>query len=292
MAHTAFERLSLQDMLLRLGKYSEPEDLALVEHAYAFSEQAHQGQMRRSGEPYFFHPLHVASILVELQLDAPSVAAALLHDTVEDVEGVTLEIIQAKFGDEIKQLVDGVTKLGRLDFADREEQQAESWRKMILAMSKDIRVIMIKLADRLHNMRTLAHQPPERQVAIARETLDIYAPIAHRLGVYTIKQEIEDLALRYIDPQGYRDVATKVGQKRIEREEQIKTIIATLSDKLGEMGLHGFEIDGRPKHLYSIYRKMVIQNKTFDQIYDLIAIRVLVDSIPAPTIDTLATFSS
>ena len=177
-------------------------------------------------------------------------------------------------------MVDGVTKLGRLDFADREEQQAESWRKMILAMSKDIRVIMIKLADRLHNMRTLAHQAPERQVAIARETLDIYAPIAHRLGVYTIKQEIEDLALRYIDPQGYRDVATKVGQKRIEREEQIKTIIATLSEKLTEMGLKGFEIAGRPKHLYSIYRKMVIQNKTFDQIYDLIAIRVLVDSIP------------
>ena len=280
MAHTAFERLSLQDMLARLEKYSQPSDLDLVRKAYAFSEEAHQGQVRRSGEPYFFHPLHVASILVELQLDAPSVAAALLHDTVEDVEAVTLDIIQAQFGEEIKQLVDGVTKLGKLDFADREEQQAESWRKMILAMSKDIRVIMIKLGDRLHNMRTLAYQAPDRQVAIARETLDIYAPIAHRLGVYTIKQEIEDLALRYIDPQGYRDVATKVGQKRIEREEQIKTIIATLGEKLEEMGLKGFEIDGRPKHLYSIYRKMVIQNKTFDQIYDLIAIRVLVDTIP------------
>ncbi|MGI6695288.1 MAG: RelA/SpoT family protein [Christensenellales bacterium] len=280
MAHTAFERLSLQDMLTRLGKYSEESDLELVRKAYAFSEKAHQGQVRRSGEPYFYHPLHVASILVELQLDAASVAGALLHDTVEDVEGVTFEIIEAEFGQEIKQLVDGVTKLGRLDFADREEQQAESWRKMILAMSKDIRVIMIKLADRLHNMRTLSHQVPERQVAIARETLDIYAPIAHRLGVYTIKQEIEDLALRYIDPQGYRDVATKVGQKRIEREEQIKTIITTLGEKLDEMGLQGYEIDGRPKHLYSIYRKMVIQNKTFDQIYDLIAIRVLVDTIP------------
>lgn len=280
MAHTAFERLSLPDMLSRLEKYSQPGDLALVEKAYAFSEEAHREQVRRSGEPYFSHPVHVASILVELQLDAPSVAAALLHDTVEDVEGITLEDIQNGFGDEIRQMVDGVTKLGKLDFADREEQQAESWRKMILAMSKDIRVIMIKLADRLHNMRTLSHQPPERQVAIARETLDIYAPIAHRLGVYTIKQEIEDLSLRYIDPQGYRDVATKVGQKRIEREEQIKTIIATLSSKLTEMGLEGFEIAGRPKHLYSIYRKMVIQNKTFDQIYDLIAIRVLVDSIP------------
>ena len=280
MAHTAFERLSLQEMLGRLAKYSQPGDLALVEKAFGFAEQAHEGQVRRSGEPYFYHPVHVASILVELQLDAPSVAAALLHDTVEDVEAVTLDVVQAQFGEEIRQLVDGVTKLGKLDFADREEQQAESWRKMILAMSKDIRVIMIKLADRLHNMRTLAYQAPERQVAIARETLDIYAPIAHRLGVYTIKQEIEDLALRYIDPQGYRDVATKVGQKRIEREEQIKTIIATLSEKLDEMGLKGYEIDGRPKHLYSIYRKMVIQNKTFDQIYDLIAIRVLVDTIP------------
>ncbi len=280
MAHTAFESLTLQEMLTRLGKYSQEQDLDLVRKAYAFSEEAHQGQVRRSGEPYFFHPINVASILVELQLDAPSVAAALLHDTVEDVEDVTLDVIREQFGEEITQLVDGVTKLGRLDFMDREEQQAESWRKMILAMSKDIRVIMIKLADRLHNMRTLSHQPPERQVAIARETLDIYAPIAHRLGVYTIKQEIEDLALRYIDPQGYRDVATKVGQKRIEREQQIKTIIATLSEKLTEMGLKGFEIDGRPKHLYSIYRKMVIQNRSFDQIYDLIAIRVLVDTIP------------
>ena len=166
---------------------------------------------------------------------------------------------------------------------DREEQQAESWRKMILAMSRDIRVILIKLADRLHNMRTLTHQAHERQVSIAQETLDIYAPLAHRLGVYTIKAEIEDLALRYLDPDGYKDVAIKVGQKRIEREEQIKTIINTLSEKIHEMGLHHFEIDGRPKHLYSIYRKMVIQNRSFDQIYDLIAVRVVVDTIPEAT---------
>ncbi len=280
MSHTAFERLSLTEMLARLSKYSQEKDLALVEKAFAFGEKAHEGQVRKSGEPFFYHPIHVASIMVELQLDASSVAAALLHDTVEDVEEVTLEVIQKEFGEEIKQLVDGVTKLGKLDFQDREEQQAESWRKMILAMSKDIRVIMIKLADRLHNMRTLSYQAPDRQVAIALETLDIYAPLAHRLGVYSIKSEIEDLALRYIDPQGYRDVATKVGQKRIEREAQITTIIETLREKLVEMGLQGFDIDGRPKHLYSIYRKMVIQNRTFDQIYDLIAIRVIVDTIP------------
>jgi GTP pyrophosphokinase len=280
MAHTAFERLPLEEMIARLSKYSTPEGLAMVKKAYDFAVQAHDGQIRKSGEAYVSHPIHVASILVELQLDAASVAAGLLHDTVEDVEGVTFDTIQQHFGEEIRNLVDGVTKLGKLDFMDREEQQAESWRKMILAMSKDIRVILIKLADRLHNMRTLGFQAPERQVSIARETLDIYAPLAHRLGVYTIKAEIEDLSLRYIDPEGYREVANKVGQKRIEREEQIKTIINTLSEKIHEMGLHHFEIDGRPKHLYSIYRKMVIQNRSFDQIYDLIAVRVVVDTIP------------
>ncbi len=280
MAHTAFERLNLEEMIARLSKYSTAESLALVKKAYEFAITAHEGQTRRSGEAYVSHPIHVASILVELQMDAASVAAGLLHDTVEDVEGVTFDIIEKEFGTEIKNLVDGVTKLTQLDFMDREEQQAESWRKMILAMSKDIRVILIKLADRLHNMRTLTHQTHERQVAIAQETLDIYAPLAHRLGMYSIKAEIEDLALRYLDPDGYKDVAIKVGQKRIEREQQIKTIINTLSEKIREMGMHNFEIDGRPKHLYSIYRKMVIQNRSFDQIYDLIAVRVVVDTIP------------
>ncbi len=280
MARTAFESYTLDEMISRLSKYTPQESLDLVKKAFDFATAAHSGQVRRSGEPYVSHPIHVASVLVELQLDAPSIAAALLHDTVEDVEGVTLDVIEKEFGSEIRSLVDGVTKLGKLDFIDREEQQAESWRKMILAMSKDIRVILIKLADRLHNMRTLAYQDIDRQVAIAHETLDIYAPLAHRLGMYTIKAEIEDLALRYIDPQGYKDVANKVGQKRIEREEQIKTIIKTLGEKITEMGITNFEIDGRPKHLYSIYRKMVIQNRSFDQIYDLIAVRVVVDTIP------------
>ncbi|NLD51296.1 MAG: bifunctional (p)ppGpp synthetase/guanosine-3',5'-bis(diphosphate) 3'-pyrophosphohydrolase [Clostridiales bacterium] len=267
-------------MIARMQKYHPDDNYALIEKAFNYAQKAHEGQLRKSGEPYFSHPQNVASILVEIMIDAPTVAAGLLHDTVEDNEDITLEDIESEFGKEVAQLVDGVTKLGRLNFTDREEQQAESLRKMILAMGRDIRVVLIKLADRLHNMRTLAFQSSDRQVAIARETLDIYAPIAHRLGVYTIKQEIEDLALRYIDPEGYREVAHKVGIKRVEREAQITTIIETLTEKLNEMGIKHFEIEGRPKHLYSIYRKMVIQNKHFEQIYDLIAVRVLVENIP------------
>lgn len=280
MAYTAYECLTLEQILERVRK-SDPSGKGcdLIERAFHFAQKAHEGQVRKSGEPYIVHPTYVASILTELMIDPPTIAASFLHDTVEDCEGVTLQSIQTEFGAEVAQLVDGVTKLSKLDFADREEQQAESLRKMILAMSKDIRVVLIKLADRLHNMRTLRFKPVDRQVAIARETLDIYAPLAHRLGVYTIKQELEDLALRYIDPEGYQDVARKVGMKRAEREENIKLVISELSQKLNEAGMH-YEIDGRPKHLYSIYRKMVIQNKPFDQIYDLIAIRVIVDTIP------------
>ncbi|MHC1785909.1 MAG: bifunctional (p)ppGpp synthetase/guanosine-3',5'-bis(diphosphate) 3'-pyrophosphohydrolase [Christensenellales bacterium] len=280
MPYSNFECLSLEEMVARMQKFHPGDDYALVERAFRFAQEAHAGQIRKSGEPYFSHPQNVASILTEIMIDAPTIAAGLLHDTVEDNERITLEMIEKEFGGEVALLVDGVTKLGRLNFSDREEQQAESLRKMILAMGRDIRVVLIKLADRLHNMRTLSFQPADRQVAIAHETLDIYAPIAHRLGVYTIKQEIEDLALRYIDPEGYRDVAHKVGAKRVEREEQIRVIIATLTDKLHEMGIKDFEIAGRPKHLYSIYRKMVIQNKHFEQIYDLIAVRVLVQNIP------------
>ena len=280
MAYTAYDCLTLEEMLARVRKSdSGGQGCALIEKAYAFAEKAHAGQYRKSGEPYIVHPVYVASILTELMIDPPTIAAALLHDTVEDCEKVSLQMVQDEFGEEVARLVDGVTKLSKLDFADREEQQAESLRKMILAMSKDIRVVLIKLADRLHNMRTLRFQPADRQVAISRETLDIYAPLAHRLGVYAIKQELEDLSLRYIDPEGYQDVARKVGMKRAEREDNIKLVINELSQKLNEQGLH-YDIDGRPKHLYSIYRKMVIQNKPFDQIYDLIAIRVIVDTVP------------
>ena len=276
---TAYECMSLEQMINRMLHYHPGADPKLIERAYAFAEEKHSGQTRASGEPYIIHPVYVASILTEIGNDAPTIAAGLLHDTVEDCEGVTLDTIRQEFGEEVAMLVDGVTKLGQLDFTDREERQAETLRKMILAMGKDIRVVLIKLADRLHNMRTLKFKSPERQAAIARETLDIYATLAHRLGVYRIKAELEDLSLRYIDPEGYADVVKKVGMKRVEREENIKLVIEELSQKLNAMGIH-YEVAGRPKHLYSIYRKMVIQNKPFDQIFDLIAIRVLVDTIP------------
>ena len=274
-----YECLTLEQMIARMLHYHPNADKTLIERAYAFAEEKHGGQLRLSGEPYFVHPVYVASILTEIGIDAPTIAAGLLHDTVEDCEGVTLDTIRDEFGEEVAMLVDCVTKLNSLDFTDREERQAETLRKMILAMGKDIRVVLIKLADRLHNMRTLKFQSPDRQLAIARETLDIYAPLAHRLGVYSIKAELEDLSLRYIDPEGYQDVAKKVGMKRAEREENIKIVIEELSQRLDAIGLH-YEVAGRPKHLYSIYRKMVLQNKPFDQIYDLIAIRVLVDTIP------------
>ena len=259
-------------------KYHPESNIAMVEKAYHFAEQAHAEQKRKSGEPYFFHPRTVAGILANLMLDAPTIAAGLLHDTVEDCEEVTLEVIEKEFGQEVALLVDGVTKLKRLDFTTKAEQQAESIRKMILAMSKDIGVVLIKLADRTHNMRTLKSQPPASQKRIAQETLDIYAPLAHRLGVYRIKQELEDLCLRYLDPDGYQNLINKVGMKRAEREKSIDSVMGTLSAKIREMNIQ-FEIAGRPKHFYSIYRKMVLQNKPFEQIFDLIALRVLVNSV-------------
>ena len=230
------ECMPLEKMLARVQKQHPGDSYLLVEKAYKFAEQAHAGQVRKSGEPYFIHPVSVASILTDLMIDAPTIAAGFLHDTVEDCPGITLDTIRQEFGDEVAQLVDGVTKLDKLDFTNREEQKAESLRKMILAMSKDIRVVVIKLADRLHNMRTLRFQPEDRQKAIAHETLDIYAPLAHRLGINSVKS------------------------------------------KLDEQHIH-YEMDGRPKHLYSIYKKMHGQGKTFDQIYDLIAVRVLVDTV-------------
>ena len=279
MAFSSYEAMPLDQMLNRVQKYHPGDGYQLVEKAWKFAEKAHAGQVRKSGEPYFSHPCLVASILTELMIDPPTIAAGLLHDTVEDCEGITLDTIRREFGVEVADLVDGVTKLNKLDFANREEAQAESLRKMILAMSRDIRVVLIKLADRLHNMRTLRFQPEARRVAIARETLDIYAPLAHRLGVYALKQELEDLSLKYIDPDGYNRIVHLVGMKRAEREESIRLVIDELSERLDAAGIH-FDIDGRSKHFYSIYRKMVLQQKSFDQIYDLIAIRVIVDTVP------------
>ena len=269
---------NLDELIGILVKYHPDADVGLVEKAYHFAEKAHEGQMRKSGEPYFYHPLTVSGLLAKLMLDPPTIAAGLLHDTVEDCDEVSLEVIEKEFGQEVALLVDGVTKLKRLDFSSRVEQQAESIRKMILAMSKDIRVVLIKLADRTHNMRTLKAQKPESQKRIAQETLDIYAPLAHRLGVYKIKQELEDLCLRYLDPEGYQNLIAKVGMKRSEREAYIEVFMQTLGEKIAELGIK-YEISGRPKHFYSIYRKMVLQHKPFEQIYDLIALRVLVDSV-------------
>ena len=268
---------SVEELIEKIRRYHPDDDMDLVRRAYAFSEQAHREQRRKSGDPYFVHPCAVAVILADLMLDATTIAAGLLHDCVEDVECVTTQTIREMFGQDVELLVDGVTKLSKLNFSSREEQQAESLRKMFLAMAKDIRVVLIKLADRLHNMRTLKYQKPERQVPIARETLDIYAPLAHRLGVYTIKWELEDLALRYIDPDGYYDLVAKVGMRREEREKLIASVTRQLQDSLRKTGIKA-EIEGRPKHFYSIYKKMKSQNKTFDQINDLIAIRVLVNT--------------
>jgi len=270
--------ISADELIARIRKFHPEDDMNLVRRAYDFAEQAHTGQVRKSGDPYFCHPCAVAVILSDLMLDATTIAAGLLHDCVEDVEGVTQQSIREMFGQEVELLVDGVTKLEKLNFSSREEAQAETLRKMFLAMAKDIRVVMIKLADRLHNMRTLKFQKPERQVPIARETLDIYAPLAHRLGVYTIKWELEDLSLRYIDPEGFYELVRLVGMKRNEREQLVAQVTQELKSSLWEAGIHKCEIDGRPKHLYSIYRKMKNQGKTFDQIHDLIAVRVLVNT--------------
>ena len=269
--------ISAEELISRIRKYHPGDDMDMVQRAYEYAEKAHANQVRKSGDPYFSHPLAVAVILTDLMLDATTIAAGLLHDCVEDVEGCTLDTVRSMFGEEVALLVDGVTKLSQLNFANREEAQAETLRKMFLAMAKDIRVVLIKLADRLHNMRTLKYQRPERQVPIARETLDIYAPLAHRLGVYTVKWELEDLSLRYIDPEGYYELVRLVGMKREEREQLIAQVTQELKGRLSEAGIQ-CEIDGRPKHFYSIYKKMKSQNKSFDQIMDLIAVRVLVNT--------------
>lgn len=253
-------------------------DLSIIEKAYNFSKAAHEGQHRESGEPYIVHPLEVAGILAELELDCTSIVAAILHDIIEDT-AYTSEQLRENFGDEVVMLVEGVTKLGKIPYTTKEEQQAENLRKMFLAMSKDIRVILIKLADRLHNMRTLKYKAPEKQTEIAKETIEIYAPLAHRLGISKIKWELEDISLRYLDPQGYYDLVDKIAKKRKEREAYITKITETLSVKIKELGIEGAQVDGRPKHFYSIYKKMKTKHKTLEEIYDLFAVRVIVNSV-------------
>ena len=269
--------IRLNDILSKVSAYNATADLDIVRKAYVYCAKVHQGQTRLSGEPYLVHPMEVSAILADLKLDVPSVVTGLLHDTVEDTL-TTLEELAGMFGEEVASLVDGVTKIGKIHFKTKEESQAENFRKMLLAMSNDIRVILIKLADRLHNMRTLQYQPEVKQRAIAKETLDIYAPIAHRLGIQWIKSELEDLSFRYLDPQVYYDLASKVSTKKKEREAYIDEVKKIISEKLDEHGIKG-EVSGRSKHLYSIYRKMVKRNVDIDQIYDLIAIRVTVEDI-------------
>lgn len=264
------------DDLKRLAGHLSDADLALLDKAFRFSRLAHEGQRRRSGEAYIQHPLAVACILAELELDRETLIAALLHDVVEDTQ-VTREQIEAEFGPEIVRLVDGVTKLGRLQYRTRVEEQAENLRKMFLAMAEDIRVILIKLADRLHNMRTLGHLPPERQREIAQETMDVFAPLAHRLGIFRFKWELEDLAFRYLEPEAYADLARRIPMKRREREDFARELMDTLRRRLEEAGIRA-DIQGRAKHLFSIYGKMK-RGKDLGEIYDLLAVRVIVDSI-------------
>ncbi len=270
--------MTLGDLLDKVRAYNPAAPLDVVERAYAFSAEVHRGQRRQSGEPYLTHPVQVAGIIADLRLDVPSIATGLLHDTVEDTLA-TLPQLEELFGEEIAGLVDGVTKIGQLNFTSREEKQAENFRKMLLAMARDIRVILIKLADRTHNMRTLGHLRPEKQIEIAQETLDIYAPLAHRLGIYGMKSELEDNALRFLHPEVYYQLKRNVAKKKAERERYIREVLSVLERKLIEAGLDGTEVHGRPKHFFSIYQKMQAQNLLYDQIYDVIAFRVLTDSV-------------
>ena len=267
----------LQEILDKIKKYAPNADVTPVIKAYELAKSAHAGVFRKSGEPYIIHPIAVANILADLELDMEVIAAGLLHDVVEDTP-YTYEDITELFGKDIADLVDGVTKLGKIKYQTKEESQAENLRKMFLAMAKDIRVILIKLADRLHNMRTLKFMPEEKAKYKAKETLEIYGGIAHRIGISKIKWELEDLALKYIDPEGYRELSDKITMKRSQRQEYIDKIVHLLEEKFKEVDIN-CEVSGRPKHFYSIYKKMKKKNKTFEEIYDLTAVRIIVDTV-------------
>jgi GTP diphosphokinase / guanosine-3',5'-bis(diphosphate) 3'-diphosphatase len=266
----------LEDIVELIQSYNPDADVDLLRRAYIFSARSHQGQTRVSGESYLIHPIEVAAILANLKLDAATVAAGLLHDTIEDTTAKPEEI-KAMFGDEVAMLVEGMTKLSRMELQSREQREADNFRKMIVAMAKDIRVILIKLADRLHNMRTLKSLSPEKQKRIALETLDIYAPLANRLGISKIKIELEDLSFMYLNPEAYYELSEKVMLRRIERETYINDLIEIMKRQLSEHGYKG-EVKGRPKHFYSIWLKMQKQGIAFEDIYDLIAIRIITDT--------------
>lgn len=271
--------ISIEELSKQIRVYYPDADLSVIEKACMFSEKAHTGQKRASGEPYLLHPLSVASILALLRMDLPSIVAAILHDTIEDT-ATSFEILQKEFGKEIAELVDGVTKLSKIQFKNVQEKQAENFRKMVVAMAKDIRVIIIKLADRLHNMRTLEHLSPLKQQRIAQETLDIYAPLANRLGMGWMKIELEDLSLQYLKSEIYSKLTKQVAKNKTERELYIERIIKIIREKLVKNSLIPLEVTGRPKHFYSIYKKMEDRSLEFEQIYDLIAFRIIVQSLP------------
>ena len=267
-----------EDLVRSIRKYHPSDDISMVERAYIIAREAHRDQKRKSGEPYIIHPLCVAIILADLELDKESIIAGILHDVVEDTI-MTLEEITEEFGPEVALLVDGVTKLTQLSWSmDKVEIQAENLRKMFLAMAKDIRVILIKLADRLHNMRTLQYMRPEKQREKARETMDIYAPIAHRLGISKIKVELDDLSLKYLKPEVYTDLAEKISLSKDARRAFVDGIVEEVRHHMVDADIKA-TVEGRVKHFFSIYKKMVKQDKTLDQIYDVFAVRIVVDSV-------------
>ncbi len=266
-----------KELIDKMNTYHPTKEFDIIEKAYRLAVEAHKDQKRKSGEPYIIHPLKVAYILAELELDKETITAGILHDTIEDTP-YTYENIVELFSEEVANLVDGVTKLGKLSYSTKEEMQAENYRKMFMAMAKDIRVILIKLADRLHNMRTLNYMTEAKQREKAQETLDIYAPLAHRLGISKIRTEMEDLCFKYLNPDAYEDLKEKIERKQIEREDFVKSIVSDLKQRMEQSGIKG-KVVGRSKHFFSIYKKMVNQNKTLDQIYDLFAVRAIVDTV-------------
>ena len=268
--------LRITDILDKTQKYLPREDQEMIEKAYIFSASVHQGQMRLSGEPYLTHPMEVAGMLADMKLDAATIITGLLHDTVEDTL-TTTEQIEGAFGKDVAFLVDGLTKISKITLGSQEERQAENFRKMILAMSADLRILVVRLADRIHNMRTLNYQPPNKQKYIATETLDLYAPLANRLGINWMKMELEDLSFRYLENDAYSELSRRIEKKQEQRDQYTEEVKGVIAKEIEKHGLKG-EVEGRAKHFYSIYMKMQNQRIDFDEVYDLIAFRIILDT--------------